>query len=301
MNCEQQGQQPCASGDRNHPVFQGRDPFHTTPPLPPAILSKGVHGENKAMSGVAAYPSCHDLHRFELSDMIELGRALRRVQATASSMEDTASTIVQYLYTHFANPETGEKNCVLIRFFKTHRYAGLEPDLQQFAQNAAGNKADLNDDTRCLTLLATAGGREEWNSRASSAGHQAIPLTNEEVVRKAPMVAQLIQQVGLDIAQVVDAAPSLMIDPDQRDYNVFHVDEALGSTFVPAQDFVRENNVKSVLGFGGLLPNGELFAVIMFARVYIPRETAEMFRTLALGIKLAVLPFARGPVFSKAA
>jgi hypothetical protein len=252
------------------------------------------------MTGVTVYPSCHDLHRFELSDMIELGRALRRLQSTTGSMEQTASAIVQHLYQHFANPQTGEKNCVLVRFFKTHRYADLEADLKEFARIAIRDKDDLKDDTPCLTLLATAGSRPEWNQRASSAGHKAIPLATEEVVRQAPMVAQLIQQIGVDIAQVVGSAPNLMIDADRQSYNVFHVPEALGSPFVPAQDFVRENGVRSVLGFGGLLPNGDLFAIIIFARVYIPGETAEMFRTLALGIKLAVLPFARGPVFSKA-
>jgi hypothetical protein len=252
------------------------------------------------MNGVAAYPSCHDLHRFELSDMIELSRVLRRLQSTSGSMEQTASTIVQYLYQHFANPQTGEKNCVLVRFFKTLRYADLEPNLKEFARTAIRDKADLKVDTRCLTLLATAGSRPEWNQRDSSSAHKAIPLATEEAVRRAPMVAQLIQQIGLDIAHVIGAAPSLMIDSDQQSYNVFHVREALDSPFVPAQDFVRENGVKSVLGFGGLLPNGDLFAIMIFARVYIPRETAEMFRTLALGVKLAVLPFTRGPVFSKA-
>lgn len=252
------------------------------------------------MNPVEAVTASHDLHRFELSDMIELGAGLRRIQSASSSMEESASAIVSYLYNHFADPRTGEKNCVLVRFFKTHRFADLEPALQDFARGAAPNPADLRDDTRCLTLLATAGSRPEWNARSASAGHKAIPLATEEVVRQAPMVAQLIQQIGLDIAQVVGTASPLMLDADQQNYNVFHVPEALGSSYVPAQDFVRQNGVKSVLGFGGLFPSGDLFAVILFSRVYIPRETAEMFRTLALGVKLAVLPFARGPVFSKA-
>jgi hypothetical protein len=253
------------------------------------------------MNYVAVPASSHDLHRFELSDMIELGAALRRLQSTTGSMEETALAIVQLLYQHLADAQTGEKNCILVRFFKTHRFSDLTPELQAFAQNAIQKKSDLQSDTRCLTLLATAGARPEWNQRAASASHQAIPLATEEVVLQAPMVAQLIQQIGLDIAQVVGTSPSLMIDADQQNYNVFHVPDALGSPFVPAQDFVRENGVKSVIGFGGLFPSGDLFAIIIFSRVYIPRETAEMFRTLALGVKLAVLPFARGPFFSKAA
>ena len=33
------------------------------------------------------------------------------------------------------------------------------------------------------------------------------------------------------------------------------------------------------------------FVVILFAKVSIPRETAELFRTLALNVKMAALPF----------
>lgn len=257
------------------------------------------------MSAAGALVPSYDLHRFELSDMITLGSELRQLHSDGESMEESSAAIVRYLYEHLQDPSTGEKNCVLVRMFKTHRFGDLEPELQKFARAAATDaegtvSPDLNDDTRCLTLLATAGARGEWNRRGTSAGHQAIPLVTEEVVRQAPMVAQLIQQIGVDIAQVVGKKNAIVLDDDEQNYNVFHVPEAEGSAFVPGQAFVQESGVRSVLGFGGLFPSGELFAVIIFSRVYIPRETAEMFRTLALGVKLALLPYVRGQVFAKA-
>ncbi|HEY6446918.1 MAG TPA: hypothetical protein VIY53_10690 [Acidobacteriaceae bacterium] len=253
------------------------------------------------MIDAAAPAPSYNLHRFELTDMIELGAAVRKLHPDSGSMEEAAAGIVQYLYEHLRDPATEERNCALVRFFKTHRFADLEPPLQDFARHAAGNSPDLNDETRCLTLLATAGARPEWNRRDASAGHKAIPLVTEEVVRQAPMVAQLIQQIGVDIAQIIRPDNGIMLDLDRQNYNVFHVPEAEGSPFVPAQDFVRENRIKSVLGFGGIFPSAELFAVIIFSRVYIPRETAEMFRTVALGLKLSLLPWVRGQVFSKVA
>ena len=87
-------------------------------------------------------------------------------------------------------------------------------------------------------------------------------------------------------------------DLDQRTYNVFFVPEAQGHPSIPAQDFVARYGVKSALGFGGILPSGNLFAVIMFTRVAIPLSTAQMFRTLALNVKLNILPFANGPIFN---
>ena len=96
--------------------------------------------------------------------------------------------------------------------------------------------------------------------------------------------------------KVVDAC--LMMDAEQRTYNVFYVPEARGSPHIPAQtDFVVPVGIRSVLGFGGLLPPGDLFAVILFSKVPIPRQTSELFKPLALSAKVAVLPFATGPIF----
>ena len=64
---------------------------------------------------------------------------------------------------------------------------------------------------------------------------------------------------------------------------------------------MRPYGVKSALGFGGMLPSGGLFAVILFSRAPISRETAALFQTVALNAKLAVLPFAAGPIFRSGA
>jgi hypothetical protein len=53
--------------------------------------------------------------------------------------------------------------------------------------------------------------------------------------------------------------------------------------------------VKSVLGFGGMLPSRDLFAVILFSKIHIPRAIAELFKTLGLIIKLANQSFRPRP------
>jgi len=106
-------------------------------------------------------------------------------------------------------------------------------------------------------------------------------------------------QFGLDVNAVIQPDPLLIMEMEQKSYNVFHVAEAEGSPYVPAQaDFVVPFRVRSVVGFGGMLPSGDLFAVIAFVRVPMARETGDLFKTLALGIKVAVLPFSNGPVFA---
>ena len=55
-------------------------------------------------------------------------------------------------------------------------------------------------------------------------------------------------------------------------------------------DFVIPTGIKSVLGFGGILTSGGLFAVIMFSKVAIPQENADIFLGLAPVVKEAVEP-----------
>lgn len=237
-----------------------------------------------------------DLANFTLRDMTECGSALRRLGAAGWSMEEVAQLMVRHLHEHLTAPG-GEPACVLVRFFKTHPYAGLDAGARAFADRLLDGRPAAPGLT-CLALLASAGAEPQWNSRHASAGHQAIPLPGEEVVTRLPMIAQLLRQFGLDVGAVTRPDPAVLGDLDQHTCNVFHVAEAAGSPHVPAQDFVRRHGVRSVLGFGGVLPTGDLFAVILFARVAVPAATADLFKALALSAKLAVLPFARGPVFA---
>jgi two-component system, NtrC family, sensor kinase len=241
----------------------------------------------------------YDLPRFTLSDMSQCSRALRELSAEADSMESVADRIVKHLYTHLIDLETKSRACALVRFYKTHPYGSLGPALQAFAQRSAGS-APLTEAVACLTLLATAGDLAEWNVRQQSTGHQAIPLISAEMVLQLPMVAQLTHQFGLPVSSILEPDRTLLPDLDQQTYNVFYVPEAAGSPYVPAQDeFVAPHRIKSVLGFGGMLPTGELMAIILFTKVALPRHVADLFKSLALSAKLAVLPFSAGPIFTK--
>ena len=238
----------------------------------------------------------YDLTRFSLGDMTACGAVLRKAGAGALSMEETAERMVRHLYDGLRDRATGTPACALVRFFKTPPHDDLDADLRACARRSLGGEAPPG--LKCLVLLATAGDRPEWNSRLTSARHRVIPLTGPDALRELPMIAQLVSQFGLEARALLGADPDLPVDLDEKSYNVFHVPEAAGSAFVPDQDdFVGPYGVQSVLGFGGLLPGGDLFALVLFSRAAIPRATADLFRPLALTAELALLPFARGPVF----
>nr|WP_319375902.1 hypothetical protein [uncultured Methanoregula sp.] len=234
---------------------------------------------------------------FTLKDMVEFSAALRSMGSGAISMEEAADKIVHHLYDTLTDQKTGEKNCVLVRLFKTHPYNELDSDLQESARNVLKGPP-ASPEMRCLVLLASAGTEPAWNSRKTSRGHKAIPLPSVHFIEAFPMVRQLIQQMGLEVNTVLRPDPAVVIDMAQTTYNVFSIPEAVGSPYVPAQnDFVIPYGVRSVIGFGGILPSGNLFVIILFSKMTVPRETADLFRSLALSVKVAVLPFDRGTVF----
>lgn len=231
----------------------------------------------------------YDITNFTILETTECARALRSMGAGAGSMEEAAGRVVRHFHEGLVDG-SGARATALVRFYKTHPYEGLDGELRAFARGMLGG--DPPPGMKCLVLLATAGERPEWNSRKSSQGHQAIPLPSEDAVHQAPMVSNLIIQLGLSVGMIVRPDPELLLDMEQKTYNVFHVPEALGSPFIPHQDdFVVPCGIRSVLGFGGLLPSGEMFAVIMFFKVAVSTETADFFKALSLNVKLAVLPY----------
>lgn len=238
----------------------------------------------------------YDLQSFGLRQMIEASRAIRLLGVTASSMENAANDVVSFLYHHLRTSD-GLPACALVRCFKTENFGKLPTALQQMASDAIGHP--LNSSSQCLALLATRGQQPGWNDRHDSSGHQAIPLASPSMVARAPMIAKLIQQMGLNALDVVDNDTRIPEEVDRKTLEVFFIGQARGSPFIPAQEgFVLRYDIKSVLGFGGILSNGAFFFVILFTVIPICPATAEMFRTFALGVKLVMLAQVDKPVFN---
>lgn len=264
----------------------------------PKLQTEARRAEPSPTADSVSAEARYDLTRFTLADMVRCGRELRRLGAGSSrSMEETAGTVVRYLYEHLAERDSGRRTCALVRLFKTHPFVELGDDLRMFAQSLT-RSARLSPETKCLTLMASAGEEPQWNSRRNSRRHQAIPLPSEEGLKEIPMIAQLLTQLGLKLSDLIVAKSEIIGDLEQTAFNVFYVPEARDSPFIPAQqDFVVPYGIESVLGFGGILPDGNLFAVILFSKVSIPSLTAEMFGTIALNVKMALLAAMQGRVF----
>lgn len=239
----------------------------------------------------------YDLTRLTLQNVTDIGIALRSLGKGADSLETVAARSVQYFQQNFVDPTTGKSACALTRFFKTHPYGELPIDLQTQVQQLMDQEM-VPPEVKCLTLLSTIGDRAQWCDRQASQGHQAIPLASEKAVSQIPMISQLIKGFGLDIGCVLAPEPEIITQLERQTCNVFYIPNAAGSPFIPAQsEFVEPFGIKSVMGFGGILPSGNLFAIILFSKVEIPAATAHLLKILPLSIKMAILPFDKGHLF----
>ncbi len=231
-------------------------------------------------------PSPLQLSQFTLADMISCGEDIRAMGSRHDRRVSLDTELVEYLYQRMRDDD-GQHAFALVRMFQTTRFADLDEGQRRLAMQAAG-ETELNDDTHCLTLQGTVGLEPAWNDCGRSIGHQAIPLVNAEAVNGLPMIAQLIRQLGFDVGGILQGKSDLIMDA--TDAKVFHVSDALGSPFIPAQnEFVVPYGIKSVIGFGDILPSGDLFAVICFARVPVSEQTATLFSHLSISTKIALL------------
>jgi len=239
----------------------------------------------------------YDLSSFGLSDVLECSSRLRRVGAELASLEDAAQAVVEFLFQNLINKETDGPALALARLYKTHRIDELEPDLQAFARARAG-AVDLPEGTPCLTLLATAGVEPGWNDRHASQDHKAIPLHDATALASAPMIFELTRQLGFDEDVILEPDPAVFQTTAGKAGGVFFIQDAAGSPHIPAQEFVEQYGIRSVIGFGGALPSGYVFAVILFATVELDATSADSFAPLAFATTLALLPFVENRLFA---
>jgi hypothetical protein len=248
-----------------------------------------------------------DLERLSSEDVATLSDRLREAAAGAASRQQVCERITDLLYEGLRIGGSGEPACVLARCFQTCHYARLPVDYQHAAEELL-EQTPSYPNMRCLALMATRGMRTVWNDVATSMRHQCIPLPSVEVVERAPMIARLLDQVGISVERLVARVPldaeQAGVFPDAAQpgtFNTFHITHASGSPFVPAQaEFIEPFGVKSVLGLGGLLLDGNIFAVILFTRVPVSDEVAAHFGVLGPFVREALLPFPERNTFASA-
>jgi hypothetical protein len=207
----------------------------------------------------------------------------------------------QFFVSEFAKeyPET-----VLVRIFGVLPFSSLREKERAFAASIAGGSLDLREETPALSLLGTYGRKPAWQARATSRGHLAIPLLNQQFIEGAPMVSALLGSVGVDFKAFADHTASFTRLMAGGRNGAFYVRDARvakddrGRLVIPAQDFVEASGVRTVFGMGGAYFNGMIVAMIVFTDQIIERPSVDRFPSLISHFKMATMSLvASGAVF----
>jgi len=198
-------------------------------------------------------------------------------------MEEVATAVVR-LISDDTRPDAAEGSCVLVRCFVTIDRGRLPTRLARMVEP----RHDDDPDDQFLVLLATEGIEAEWCDRRRSRDHQVLPLAGSAISMTSPMITRMFRQFGCPLPTLTTHGAAF-VEPGEHAFGVFHVEEASGSSAVPGQDFVAKYRVASVVGLGGRLPTGDVFAVLIFSRDPIDRHIAALLQPWALSIKLAFL------------
>jgi hypothetical protein len=220
-----------------------------------------------------------NLDDFKLEDTFRLAAEVRNLGVSAGGSDVTADRVASYFFERLRATESGAPACPLVRLFRTTTWSTLSEDARAALRPRLEREPEPH--SLFLALQASRGLVPEWNDPMQSRAHRVLPLRDPDAT---PMVSALVAQLGLS-----EGEPLTLMTEDKL-CNVFYVEHALGSPFVPDQaDFVRPHGIQTVLGFGGLLAENDAFVVLLFCSVRVARETADLFRFVAPSVGLALV------------
>jgi hypothetical protein len=174
----------------------------------------------------------------------------------------------------------------------------LPPRDATFARALAGNDPRLTEQTLVLSLLGTHGRKPEWNDRARSAGHLAIPLLDRESVQAAPMIARLLVDLEVDLQGLETGGPIATRKMIGGRTGMFYVPDARTARDdrgrpIIQPEFVAGHGIESVFGMGGAYLDGSLVTAIMFCAERIERADADRYGSFINSFKLQTLELQR--------
>jgi len=194
------------------------------------------------------------------------------VSLPAYSLEQAAQNVARLLYEEF------KEAVVLARLFITVSHLQLPAPLRTAVQKiAAGARQEVRNGTPVLTLIGTYGAQADWCDSRLSQGHAVIPLISPSFVSSLPMIALMLEELGIDVHVPNKQDRDSFVDRGRFMSGAFYVEDAATATdrqdrkVISAQDFVAAHGVHTVFGAGAAYPSAEtILTLILFTRQRLP-------------------------------
>ena len=235
------------------------------------------------------------ISRLSPKDITDLQKKIGNFEGRCDTLADAAQEYMSILYDEL------KESIILARLFATIPFEDLPEPNQAFVMELArsGGVSELiKIDTLVLSLLGTKGAKPDLKDRRESKVHVGIPLASSDFMDRIPMMSRLLTQLGAGIDWIDKTDTKLVASVFKSVSGVFYVEDAetevdsKGRKIIAAQDFVREESVKSVFGIGGCyIDTSIFFTTIIFLRETIEKKDAERFEFQANKFKIATMRF----------
>lgn len=264
-----------------------RRALHCAPSLHAPRPAEYTHGGDEPGGGVTT--TMATIAQLSLGELRALQTALQQRVEGSPHLERAAQAVASVLYERFA------ATLPLVRVFATTHLRELPAPDREFVAHLAdsrGVRDALREETLVLSLLGTRGARPEWNERRRSRGHLGFPFANAAFVDAVPMMASLMQEMGVRL-EGADAAGPSMVHKAVGLAGLFHVAQAAttldarGRRIIGAQDFVAAAGIQTVFAIGGVYFDGTFVTAMFFSTETIPRAQAQRFVPLINVLKAA--------------
>ncbi|HEX4335249.1 MAG TPA: ATP-binding protein [Polyangiaceae bacterium] len=136
--------------------------------------------------------------------------------------------------------------------------------------------------------MASRGAETEWSAEGTPVRPAAVvALPDVESVASFPFLDALLGALGVPAASVVSPVPRPGAEAWST-FHTFHVKELAGGPLEPGKGFVHGFEIACAFGFGGFMPSGHLFSLIIFSNVELDATAARFLSILQAYAKLAL-------------
>ncbi len=209
---------------------------------------------------------------------------IKRTADDSGSFREASQRIMALVRGEFVNPATGDSSVPLARLFATIPYKYLPAEYRE-----KFFKEGVTDDSMYLCLMGSTGENPDWNDIRLSKKRQAVLLPQKEQdFALMPMLARNFGKMGIrydEIVHPVSGGERFVVEDYSLEKNV------AGSPYIPDQNFVKEYNLISQIGIGGVFPSGGIFTVFLFFNEPVDEGFAETFMIIPPALQIALQKF----------
>lgn len=227
-----------------------------------------------------------DLRRFGLAETFALTAALPDAVKGSSSLEEAAGIAADLCYKNLVEKDTDTANLALAQCYIA-RPSHYSPGQSPSAACSPRRDSDRHRRTWRAALAGVAGDKRVLNDQTLRRNHHVFHLPGgargcEQVV------AELIERVSGESHQNDPTAFVHSID-GASGLAVAYVDDARHRAMGDGDALIISHGIRSLLALAARLTDETVVALVLFAKVRVPPETADAFAPVAAALKLAMV------------